>query len=64
MEINTCKLPYSTQYSIVTYMGKDSEEDWMYMYNYFPVHPEWTQHCKYTIFQCKIKIKKVKECLP
>ena len=50
----------STQYSVITYMGKESEKEWIYVYvqlNHFAAHLKLTQHCKSTIFQYKIKIK-------
>ena len=50
----------SIQYSVVIYMGKDSEKEWIYVYmynNHFAVHLKLLQHCKSTILQYKIKIK-------
>ena len=50
----------STQYSVITYMGEESEEEWIYVYvqlNHFTVHLKLAQHCKSTIFQNKSKIK-------
>ena len=49
-------------------MGKESEEEWIYVYvklNLFAIHLKLTQDFKSTIFQYKIKIKekrRVKEC--
>ena len=42
-------------------MGKESEKEWLYVYawlNHFAVHVKLTQHCKSTVLQYKIKIKK------
>ena len=42
-------------------MGKESKEEWIYVYVkliHFAVHLKLTQHCKSTILQYKIKIKK------
>ena len=42
----------STQYSVMTYMGKESKKEWMYVYielNLFAVQLKLTQHCKSTI---------------
>ena len=39
----------STQYSVITYMGKESEKEWIYVYvqlNHLAVHLKLTQHCK------------------
>ena len=44
----------------MTYMGKESEKEWIYVYvqlNHFAIHVKLTQHCKSTILQYKIKIK-------
>ena len=53
-------LLYSTgnyiQYLIITYNGKVSEKEYIYMYlNHFAVH---LKHCTSTILQLKIKLKK------
>ena len=41
--------------------GKESEKEWMYVsLKHFAVHLKIIQHCKSTIFQCKIKIKQQK----
>ena len=48
----------STQYSLITYKGKESEKEQIYVYvklNHFAVHLKLTQHCKSTILQYKIK---------
>ena len=43
----------SIQYSVIIYMGKDSEKAWIYVYmNHCAV--QVTQHCKSSILQCKI----------
>ena len=50
----------STQYSMITYMGKEPEKEWTYVYvylNHFAVYLKLTQHCKSTTLQYKIKIK-------
>ena len=51
-------LPYSTgsptQYSAMTYMGKESKKKWVYEYillRCFAVHRKLLQHCKSTIHQ-------------
>ena len=44
----------STQYSVTTYMGKESKEEWIYVYVqliYFTVQQKSTQHCEPTILQ-------------
>ena len=41
-----------TQYSVITYMGKESEEEWIYLpvgLNHCVVHLKLAQHCKSTI---------------
>ena len=41
-------------------MGKESEKDWVYVYeypNYFAIHLKLTPQCKSNIPQYKIKIK-------
>ena len=52
-QLNNKDLLYSTrdyiQYLIITYMGKGSEKEQMYMYgelNHFAVHLKLTQYCK------------------
>ena len=35
----------STQYSVITYMGKEAEKEYVYM-AYFAVHLKLMQHCK------------------
>ena len=55
-----CIIGSSTQYSIITYMGKDSEKEWIYVHvklNHFAVHLKLIHHCKLTILQYKVKIK-------
>ena len=50
----------SNQYYVITYMEKESEKDWIYVYvqlNDFIVYLELTHHCKSTILQNKIKYK-------
>ena len=50
----------STQYSVITYMRKESEKEYIYVYgklSYFAVCLKLTQHCKSTVLQYKIKIK-------
>ena len=34
-----------SQYSVITYMGKESGKEWIY----FAIHLKLTQHCKLTI---------------
>ena len=49
----------STQYSLVTYMGKVSGKEWIYVcikLNHLLHTWNW-QHCKSSILQYKIKIK-------
>ena len=45
----------SAQYSVITYMGKESEKEWMYVYAqmiHFAVnHLKLTQQCKSPILQ-------------
>ena len=52
-------------YSIITYMRKESETEWIYVQlNHFVIHLKITQPYKSIIFQYKIKIKFFKkECL-
>ena len=41
----------STQYSVMTDMGKESEKEWIYVYvelTHFVVHLKLTQDCKVT----------------
>ena len=45
-----------TQYLIITYNGKESEKEDIYIYiyvllNHFAVYLKLAQHCKLTIFQ-------------
>ena len=57
MEIENVDLPYSTgdpsQYSMVIYVGKESERAWVCMYklNHFVVQQKMSQHCKSTILK-------------
>ena len=57
MEIENGDLPYSTgdpsQYSMVIYVGKESERAWVCMYklNHFVVQQKMSQHCKSTILK-------------
>jgi len=46
----------------MTYMGKKSEKEWDM--NHFAVHLKLTQHCKSTILQYKIKLKKERFGVP
>ena len=42
----------STQYSVIIYMGKEAEKEWMYVYiylNHFFVQQKLSQHYKSTI---------------
>ena len=44
----------SPQYSVMTYMGKGSKEEWICVYAYliyFAVQQKSTQHCEPTILQ-------------
>ena len=44
----------STQYYVVTYMGKESEKEWMYVYVqliHFAVHLKLIPHCKSNTIQ-------------
>ena len=45
----------STQCSVITYMGRESEKEGMT--GHFPVPPRLTQHCKSAVLQCKIEFK-------
>ena len=47
----------STQYSTVTYVGKEFEKDFSVKLNHLSVHLKLIQYCKLTILQYKIKIK-------
>ena len=43
-----------TQYSVMTYMGKESLKEWIHVYvkvNYFGGHLKLTQHCKSAMLQ-------------
>ena len=41
-----------TQYFVITYKGKESEKEYMYIYvNHLAVHLKVTQHCKSTVPQ-------------
>ena len=49
---------YSTgnfiQYSVIIYIGKESEKEWMYVYvwlNYLVIQQKLSQHCKSTVLQ-------------
>ena len=49
----------SSQYSVMTYMGKESKKEWICVYVYlihFAVQQKLTQHCKSTILHLKIFI--------
>ena len=44
----------SIQYSVMTYVGKESKKEWIYVYVeliHFAVHSKVTQHCKSAILQ-------------
>ena len=44
----------STQYSVMTYMGKESKKEWIYVYVeliHFAVQQKVTQHCKSSMLQ-------------
>ena len=46
----------STQYSVMTYMGKEFLKEWIYVYVcliHFAVHPKLTQHGKATLLLFK-----------
>ena len=46
----------STQYSVITYLGKESEKGWIYVYmNHFAVHLKLTQHYNHLYSNMKIK---------
>ena len=46
----------STQYSVITYKGKESEKKYIYNIHtdHFAVHLKLTQYCKSTLVQYKI----------
>ena len=47
----------STQNSVITHMGKESEKEWVWVYvqlNYFVVQQKVSQHCRLTIIKLKI----------
>ena len=44
----------STQYSLITHMGRESEKEWICAYtklNHFALQQKLSQHCKSTTFQ-------------
>ena len=48
----------SAHYCIITYMGKESEKEWIHVYVeliHFAVHLTLTQHCKSTVLQYKME---------
>ena len=48
----------STQYSVITYLGKEFEEEWMCVHvylNHFVGQQKSIQHCKSTILQCNFE---------
>ena len=50
----------STQYAGLTYMDKEPEKEWIYVYVYlihFAVHLKLTQQCKSATLQYTIKFK-------
>ena len=54
----------STQYSVMTDMGKESEKEWIYVYVYpihLTAHLKLTQHCKSTISNKKLFKKRRKK---
>ena len=54
------QLNFSTRYSVISYMGNESEKEWIHIHvwlDHFAVHLKLTQHRKSTILQYKIKIK-------
>ena len=54
----------SMQYSVITYMGKESEKEWIYIYiqlNHFAVHLKLLQHCKSTVTPINLKNTMVKD---
>ena len=53
-----CHTGNSTQYSVITYVGKESEKEGICIYlslNHFTVHLKLTQYCESTILQYKVK---------
>lgn len=57
----------STQYSVITCGGKESEKELIHVYVWlihFAVHLKLSQHCKSTTFQRRIKIKFKKVSFP
>ena len=51
---STVVLYSTTQYSVMTYSGKESKKEWIYVYVeliHFAVQLKLTQHCKSTIPQ-------------
>ena len=49
----------STQYSVITHLGKESEKEHVSL-NHFAIHLKLRQHCKSTIIKMKIKFKNFK----
>ena len=50
----------STQYSVIIYVGKESEGEWIYVYvwaNLFVIQQKWSQPCKSTLLQQNFKKK-------
>ena len=50
----------STQYSPITYMGRELEKEWVCVYVeliYFPIYLKLTPHCKSATLQKNLKIK-------
>ena len=48
------KIGSSTQYPVITYVGKESEKEWIHIYvqlNHFAVYLKLTQYYKSTILQ-------------
>ena len=46
----------STEYSIMTYMGKESKKEWIYVHvrlTHFALQQKLTQHCKSITLQLK-----------
>ena len=51
-----CSTGNCTQYLVITYKGKNSEKEYMYIYlNHFTVHLKLTQYCKSSIYFIKNK---------
>ena len=49
-----CIAQGTTQYSVITYMRKESEKEWIYVYvllNHFAVYLKITQYCESIILQ-------------